>query len=307
MRSSSIIIVGGKSKKDSTNVEVVKPNFGIKKLPNLPDVTEKSSMVIHDGSILLCGGKKSQQCLYYDHGTWKIHSSLNKPRYGAAIATTKTATFIFGGGFDEEYSTTYEYLPKGSTIWQMGKTKIPIAIDDASAIPVKSDQEIWLIGGSFSRNVILCFSTKDHTFHELPSKLAVMRAGQRCEIIPNTNKIIITGGIDEEINGFSSTEILDTKDGSTTMASPMNFKRAFHGIGILTINDEDRIVVFGGSVHDYFVEVYNAKMDKWELTEVELKTNYLYVYGFLSTKFNLLAEITKSCNYREVHNQSSLN
>ena len=104
----------------------------------------------------------------------------------------------------------------------------------------------------------------------------------------------------------NSTEILDIKDGSTTMASPMNFKRAFHGIGVLTIDDEDRIVVFGGSALDYFVEVYNAKMDKWELTEVALKTNK-YVYGFLSTKLNLLAEITKSCNYREVHNQSSLN
>ena len=298
MRSFSIIIVGGREYMQLTDVEVITPDLGIKRLPRLYNFQTfvSSSMVIHDGNILLCGGICNQQeCLSFNHGSWKLHSTLNKPRVSASIATTRSATFMFGGGFKEECLNTYEYLPKGSTTWQLGKTKIPTYIAHASAIPVKSDQEIWLIGGAASCKKIISFNIKDHTFQELPSKLIVGRSGQRCAFIPKTNKIIITGGIDHELyeitkqgNELYSTEILDTKDGSITMASPMNFKRAYHGIGLLTIDDEDRLVVFGGSVDDNFVEVFNAKTGKWELTDVALKINK-YAFGFLSTKLSLLS------------------
>ena len=57
---------------------------------------------------------------------------------------------------------------------------------------------------------------------------------------------MITGGGNDDF--LDSTEILDTEDGSVTMASPMNFKRAYHGMGLVTINGEERLAVFGG--HD---------------------------------------------------------
>ena len=76
-------------------------------------------MVLHDKSILLCGGKNNyQKCLQLDHGTWKEHSTLDEKRIDHSAVTTQTATFLFGGS----YSITYEYLPKDSTSWLMGKT-----------------------------------------------------------------------------------------------------------------------------------------------------------------------------------------
>ena len=42
--------------------------------------------------------------------------------------------------------------------------------------------------------------------------------------IPSTNKIMITGGYSDDYLDY--TEILDTEDGSVTMASPMNFQKA---------------------------------------------------------------------------------
>ena len=55
--------------------------------------------------------------------------------------TTQEATFIFGGGYSR---TTYEYLPKDSIQWLMGKTEISgRGFSSGCAIVVKSGQEIW--------------------------------------------------------------------------------------------------------------------------------------------------------------------
>merc|ERR1711963_1347729 len=136
-------------------------------------------MVLHDGTILLCGGwKNKQKCLQLDHGTWKKHSTLNEMRVYHSAVTTQTATFLFGGDYSR---TTYEYLPKdSSTTWLMGKTEIPGGFFNGCAIAVKSDQEIWLIGGCRTRKRILSFNVKDHTFQELHSQLNVGRRFHRC-------------------------------------------------------------------------------------------------------------------------------
>ena len=62
---------------------------------------------------------------------------------------------------------------------------------------------------------------KNHTFQELPSQFNVGRYGLRCAFFPNTNKIMITGGVEGSLD---SVEILDNEDGSATMASPINSK-----------------------------------------------------------------------------------
>ena len=224
-------------------------------------------MVEHNGTMLLCGGLDNEKkCLQLDQGTWKVHSTLNVERAWHSAVTTQTATFIFGGCYSDQ---TYEYLLKDSTRWLMGKTEIPGGFMYGCAIAVKSDQEIWLIGGFRNRNRILSFNLESHTFQALPFQLNVERQGLRCAFIPNTNKIMITGGYRKD-----STEILDTEDGKVTMASPMNSKRACHGMGVVTINGEDRLAAFGGSNDRTWldsVELYNIQTEKWETTNIKLR------------------------------------
>ena len=265
-----------------SSVEVFTGDLGTKQLPNLPEEIYDSSMVLHNGTILLCGGiNNEQKCLQLDHGTWKEHSTLNEKRINHSAITTQTAIFLFGGTYSR---TTYEYLPTDSTTWLMGKTEIPGSFWAGCAISVKSDQEIWLIGGFLTAKRILSFNVKDHTFQELPSQLNMERWGHRCAFIPNTNKVMITGGYN---NGPSdSVEILDTEDGSLTMASPMNLERSWHGMGVVTINGEERLAVFGGnngeSWHDS-VELYNNQTGKWETTNITMKEANSE-FGFLSVK-----------------------
>ena len=123
--------------------------------------------------------------------------------------------FIFGG---ERSRTTYEYLLKDSSKWLTGKTKIPGCFEGGYAIAVKSEQKIWLIGGLRTEKTILCFNVNDHKFKVMPFQLNVGRDGHGCALIPNTNKIMITGGY-SDYGYLDSAEVLDTKDGSVTMHS----------------------------------------------------------------------------------------
>ena len=76
----------------------------------------------------------------------------------------------------------------------MGKIEILGGFEDGCAIAVKSQQEIWLIGGCGTGMRILSFDVSDHTFQVMPFQLNVGRQGHRCAFIPNANKIMITGG-----------------------------------------------------------------------------------------------------------------
>ena len=68
-------------------VEVLTGQQGTKKLPYLPNRIIGPSLVIHKGTILLCGGRFT--CFALDEDcTWKEHSKLNLERYGNSLATT---------------------------------------------------------------------------------------------------------------------------------------------------------------------------------------------------------------------------
>ena len=134
-------------------IEVIFGDLKTKHLTSLPRGIIHSSLILHDGAILLCGGEYNpQKCLQLDHGTWKEHSTLNQERVDHSAVTTQTATFLFGGLYSEK---TYEYLPKGSTTWLMGKTEIPRRFSIGCAIAVESDQEILLIGGLGTEKIVL--------------------------------------------------------------------------------------------------------------------------------------------------------
>ena len=291
---SSILIAGGVVVKEANLVRGSGKNI---QCPTLPSKIRGASMVLHNGAILLCGGmvkthspEFEQKCWQLDHGSWLEHSTLNQGRLFASAVTTSKATFIFGG----IYNPTYEYLLKGSDTWQLGSTKIPEKFEIGCAVEVKADQEIWLIGGRNTDRRILSFNVNEHTFRELSLKLMVERWGHQCAFIPGTNKLMISGGWDEYEDMRnrdpmrSSTEIITFEDGGFfhTVSNPMNIGRYLHGIGVITIDDEDKLAVFGGELDNWKainnLEIFNTQTQKWEITDrMNHKVNY---FGFLTVK-----------------------
>ena len=254
-----------------------------KEFENLPN-KKVFSLVLHKDKILFCN-TSSKVCYELVDGSLKKHSTFVKSRgpFRQSAVTTNYGTFIFSGD-------TYEFFQNESSEWQIGKTTIPGGFRDGCVIALKSKPEIWLIGGYDTWRRILSFNLETHCFATLPIQLLVGRSRFQCSYIPNTNKIIVTGGYD-----MSSTEIIDTDDGSITMASPMRGRRHDHGIGIVTVNDVDKVSVFGGyrgigtRGGDYLktVEIYNPESEKWEDSKFELKEGKAY-FGFVSVNNKLI-------------------
>ena len=304
MRLSFIIVAGGfehikmNGTGTITSVEAFTGDLERQRLPNLPEDFMGGPVFMHNGHISTlgsCYGAKDMS-FQLNHGIWKPYGTLIESRCCSTV-TTKAATFIFGG---ELSSTTYEYLPKDSKSWLMGKTEIPGGYVSGWAIAVKSEQEILLIGGYGTEKRILSFNVNDHTFKELPHQLNVERWAHRGELIPYSNKIMITGGFNEKDNRLKSTEILDPETGSVTMASPMNIDRCSHGMGVITINDEERLAVFGGcsfTLNNLLdcVELYNPQTKSWDTTNIKL-SKPMFEFGFLSVKLGDIISQLKSSN-----------
>ena len=298
------IVVSGVNRSNADKgysyVEVITGDFGKFKLPNLLTVGEHS-LAVHDGALVSCGGqagknyrnsfgiglKSSLRCLQLDaiSRSWKFHSVLNEDeKFMRTAVTTKAGTVLLR--FD--YTLELEHLPENAKKWQ--RVKLNSNGEDAlaglnhkSAVVDQSGQMIWIFG---PENVFLLDLVKS-SISKVASKLNVPRYNPRCAYLPNTKKIIITGGI-KWIPGpdgdgdfgepLEATEIFDTEDRTITMASPMNHMRYNHGIGTITIQGEDRVAVFGGTSTSNFsldnLELYNAKTDLWELSKIKLKENY---------------------------------
>ena len=284
--SNSCIILTG-NKRLNRNNELI-PNLPLPDVDNTRSSVGGSKNMVEQGkTILFCGDyyPNVKICVQLDNSLWKKHSSLKQNRSNASFVSTKSGFYIFGGTVSPN---TYEYLAKGSNQWQMGQTQIPKGFDYGCAIALKSRKEVWLFGGWDTPNRILSFDVGTHSFRELPQLLKKWRKyGKQCAYIPGTNKIIITGG--SELSGYTlnSTEIIDTDNGTVTIGSPMNARRSGHGIGIISIDNRERLVVFGGI--DYFngmldsVELYNEDSKKWEFADIKLNEGQC-IQSFVSTK-----------------------
>ena len=290
---SSVIIAGGYGPQSAStegkmydSIEVISNSSNKKiELPKVPSKLSECSLFIHNGSLMFCGGynKNSieRKCYKLVEGKWKQHSTLNQPRFGASVVHTEKGTFLFGGDV-YNLKPTFEYLPNEANEWKVGeKPEIPNRSRVGFAIEVKSKHQIWLIGGtSFDENGrsiltnILSFDINSETFQELPFKLNVGRFSHACAYIPGTNKILVTGGSTSRKSYNDSSEIIDTEDGSVTMAGSMNLCRVGHAMGVINVNGEERLAVLGGANkaggRPSAVELYNAKTDQWELSDIML-------------------------------------
>ena len=108
---------------------------------------------------------------------------------------------------------------------------------------------------------------------------------------------MITGGFNDKDNRLKSTEVLDPETGSVIMASPMNIDRCSHGMGVITINDEERLAVFGGDSLTLklldFVELYNPQTRSWDTTNIKL-SKPMFEFGFLNVKLGDIISQLKS-------------
>ena len=282
-------MVGGGYDSDSSRInsfETISSELSMndKKLVELPyGISGRPSIFLHGDNLLLCGGFNNiNKCLKYENDTWKEHSILNEGRTYASVVTTADGTFIFGGdGNFARYN--FEFLPKNSMVWQEGRTKIPDGFTTGCLVEVPYKQKILLIGGSDTETRILKFDIETQTFEEMAVSLLKERYSHTCAKLPDKNLIVITGGYSNG-NTHGTSEIFNLEDNTITSGNPMNTKRYAHGMAVITIDNEDRLAVFGGDRDNYHyldsVETLNPRTKKWEISDLKLekaKENFGYI------------------------------
>ena len=306
----SVLVAGGwnmTQRRDSgaleeiVDVDLISTNalLANKKLAKLPiGVGRTPSLFVHGEHLLICGGNGNiNGCLKLDNGTWTRHSTLNNDRGSSSAVTTNDGTYIFGAGFVGG-SYNYEFLPKNSAVWQAGKTEIPDGFWLGCAVEVPGKNQILLIGGindSGKSKRILKFDTVNEEFEELNVFLQNGRHRHTCARLPNTNLIVIAGGEDSSWNKVDTTEILNLEDTTITPGNAMNTKRSSHGMGVITIGNEDRLAVFGnyGSGNDSFdLETLNPSTKMWEVSNLNIgRLEEKFSFGYISLPNDFISNL----------------
>ena len=280
-RQKSILVSGGYygSPVYPVNLEIISEESSLagKKLAELRvGIYGGPTLFLHDHNVLLCGGFSNEnKCLMLDNDSWKLHSNLNQWRISASAVTTANGTFLFGG--DGYGRKTYEFLPKYSKFWNQGRMNIPNDFRIGCALEVPDKREILLIEDSRTykripryptsnivRDIassrtykrILKFDIETQASEVLNVSLLKERHGHTCGRFPNTNLIVITGGKDGNYNIHDTSEFLNLDDNTITLGNPMNTKRFGHGMAVISINNEDRLAVFG--VFSYISDIYSC-------------------------------------------------
>ena len=285
VKKNSIVVVGGigAQHNELSSIEVISSDQTTRtkiEIPRFPKQIHKCHLFIQDGVLMAAGGFNwsgsfNESCYQLKNGIWKINTKLKTKGYCTPdnLVITSKAIYTFGA---DKYSKIVRYLPTNSKNWRVEKnSKIPGYFVFGCAVEVKSKGEIWLIGGCGERGkIILSFDLQNHTFKELPMKLITGRSSHKCILtkIGDSEVILVTGGISEEVRGrqLKSVEIVNITEGTVTLSSPMNTRRNTHGIGTLNINNQTRIVVFGGwngSKDLSTIEVFDQETLKWEFVK----------------------------------------
>ena len=288
------MVAGGYYGSSLSSVEVLSSESSLtnKKLAEFPNhIYGQPSLLLHDDSLLLCGGYGNlNKCLVYENNYWKQHSILNEWRIYASAVMTAEGTYIFGGDGSKK---TFEFLPTKAKIWQEGRTQIPDGFTTGCAVEVVDEQKILLIGGSGTRKRILKFDIETQAFEEMNVSLIEKRWGHTCAKLPHTNLILITGGLYSDTNGKS--EIFDMKDNTIILGNPMNTKRSYHGMAVITIANEDRLTVFGGRDENLnrldSVEIFNSSTRKWEIVSDLKLEEAKAAFGYVSLPYDVISNL----------------
>ena len=289
------MVAGGYDGSTLSSIEVLSSESSImsnKKLAELPDeISGKPSLFLHDDKILLCGGRGNEnKCLMHENNAWKEHSTLNEYRMFASAMTTADGTYIFGG---DGSKVTFEFLAKNSKAWREGRTKILDGFTRGCAVEVPLKREILLIGGlgpGPAETRILKFDIESSaTFEVVYVSLIKERVGHTCARLPDTNLIVIAGSYNSD-----TVEFLNLDDYTITLGNPMNTLRRYHGMAVITIDNEDRLAVFGGNdENDDFldsVETLNSRTRNWEVSDLKLKVGK-ETFGYISVPNDVILKL----------------
>ena len=199
--------------------------------------------------------------------------------------------YILGG--DNSFSqTTSEFLPTGSTTWQVGPN-IPEGFTKGCAVKV-SESELILIGGYRTRNRIIKLNVKTNVWTKL-GELQEGRYAHACAVM--SGKMIVLGGKKSNEVILKSTEVisLDNLTISKYVGS-LNQERGYPGLAVAHVNNEPTLLAIGGEFYQNgtkyrdSIETWDPHSEFWTLSSDLKLDKKKYHFGFFSIPSYLLCQ-----------------
>lgn len=263
-------------------------------------IAENPSIFQHGRNAILCGGSEygseygNRNCWKLDvkGNSWVPFDSMIEARNYATVISMENETYVVGG---LKTHNTVDVLKHDCNTWQEG-IKIPQSyiISDGCGVEI-SDTEAMLTGGSIGQT-ILKVNIDEGIWDRSPHILKEVRTNLMCVLF--NNKVIITGGY---VGPYptSRTEIIDISDENEWymwLGNDMNIRRAYHGMGIISLGNTLKLAAFGGkdnSEMEYLdldsIEIWNDNSETWELSAMTLKQPKSE-FGFATLPIELLCD-----------------
>lgn len=299
----SVLIGGGGALNSQTfgDLEVF-PSQDNCQIPNLQTMISGLTGVIypsifqHGKDILLCGGAFNEgECWKLDikNRKWThFNSLLNSRNYPASVVSMKNETYILGGSADIRAN---ENLKHSSRNWQQEPYIPGNHLYGGCGVKI-SDEEILIIGGYSVEERILKFNTSNKTWHNTSIEIPQLR-DHSC--INHGGKILISGGGDYDVTAMSKTYVLDIGDDGDLKireVGRMIEARSAHGMGIVKLNNELKVITFGGqgiNSNDLnSVEIWNDLNETWSKSSLIIKQPK-YGFGYATIPTELLCPNVK--------------
>merc|ERR1712032_912091 len=261
-------------------------------VPALPtQLDDHVTALTSDGELLTCGGFGNLQCLAFDMDTnsWQLHSSLDKERGNAAVATLESGLLLIGG-YGEGASEASSFLPAGSTTWEAGPTIPSPGVADSCAVSLSSDSFL-IIGGAFEPKKVMEYSFPLDRWEDW----SLLEEGRRAHACTRFgDKVLVVGGVNQEAGSFlSSAIIIDIVSKEVVETGALTVPRAFLGLALL----DGTIWAFGGadsidSSSSIFhtldsVEEWNEETGVWVTRDDRLQERKMQ-FGFARVPTSLL-------------------
>ena len=263
-------------------------------LPFKESIFAHSMVITNTNQLMILGGHigplrdnfdaSRQNCYIYENCQWKFHSSMIEPRLFSVAVSMPHGIYVFGGlkhrlpsgltaaKMEElKFKDSTEFLPIGQNDWQLGP-KIPGlgGLYGAHGVAI-SPNEIIITGGLNTGMRILKLNVLTNEWCE--GTLTVSRFDHSSVFFKDM--IIVTGGSYGAFAGdkyiSNDTEILSITHGTVRQSGDLNIARRGHGMSLMKINGNMKVIAFGGWNSDKTwlstVEVFDEISETWTISK----------------------------------------
>ena len=210
------------------------------------------------------------ECYKFINGEWKPQNPPKDRLYPKFDGySMQNGSYLISPNSCSGLITT-TFLPNGQEEWKTGP-EFKFSSGDMVHFIQSSKTNIIGTGGTEFPSRIFKFNVETKEVTEI-GKLQVGRWMHTSAIF--NGKLIVTGGFNYKTTGLiRSTDIIDLESGISRLGGNLNVHRCHSGMGVITLNGKQKLIVFGGELDVMAIdsiEEWDEETETWKISDLKL-------------------------------------